>query len=185
MERRVLFAVFLCFLVLYLWQALVVKPVPVAPTPGDTPEAAATPAADPVATQTGTVSPELQEKSSPPATALVADATERDIRVETGDVIAVFTNRGARLKSWRLKRYLDEDKQPQELVEKEALALKQPLPFTLQTLDPQLNLTLTDALYAVSGEPPGSGVVSGRTDLRFEFRDSAGVHAVKEFQIEP
>ena len=28
MERRVLFAIFLCFLVLYLWQTLVVKPVP-------------------------------------------------------------------------------------------------------------------------------------------------------------
>ena len=38
--------------------------------------------------------------------------------METGDVIAVFTNRGARLKSWRLKHYLDDEKQPQELVER-------------------------------------------------------------------
>ena len=29
---------------------------------------------------------------------------------------AVFTNRGAHLKSWTLKKYLDLQKQPQELV---------------------------------------------------------------------
>ena len=34
-------------------------------------------------------------------------------------MIAVFTNRGARLKSWRLKHHLDSQKQPQELVESE------------------------------------------------------------------
>ncbi len=28
MERRVLLAIFLCFLTLYLWQAVMVKPVP-------------------------------------------------------------------------------------------------------------------------------------------------------------
>ncbi|HVH26947.1 MAG TPA: membrane protein insertase YidC [Vicinamibacterales bacterium] len=184
MERRVLFAVFLCFLVLYLWQALVVKPVP-APTQGVAPKTAPAAVAPPATTEAESSPPETQEPPSPSATALVAESTERDIRVETDDVIAVFTNRGARLKSWRLKKYLDGAKQPQELVEKEALALKQPLPFTLKTADPQMNLTLTDALYAVSGQPPGDGVVSSRTDLRFEFRDSAGVHAVKEFQIEP
>ncbi len=37
---------------------------------------------------------------------LVGDTAEHDIRVETNDLIAVFTNRGARLKSWRLKHYL-------------------------------------------------------------------------------
>jgi YidC/Oxa1 family membrane protein insertase len=187
MERRVLFAVFLCFLVLYLWQAMVVKPVP-APTVGTAPSTADTAVAGPVTTE-AVPPPESQEKPSsfatPSATPLVSESTERDIRVETDDLIAVFTNRGARLKSWRLKKYLDEDKQPQELVEREAPALNQPLPFTLKTADPQVNLTLTDALYAVSGHPPGDGVVSSRTDLRFEFRDSAGVHAVKEFQIEP
>ena len=32
------------------------------------------------------------------------------------DVIAVFTNRGARLKSWRLKHYHDQQGEPLELV---------------------------------------------------------------------
>ncbi len=60
--------------------------------------------------------------------------------METDDVIAVFTNRGARLKSWRLKHHLDGQKQPQELVESEAAG--HPLPFTLKTPDEQVNATL-------------------------------------------
>jgi YidC/Oxa1 family membrane protein insertase len=183
MERRVLFAVFLCFLVLYLWQALVVKPVP-APAEGVVPKAV-TSEAEAVTPEPETSSLEVQDRAAASATALVSDSIERDIRIETDDVIAVFTNRGARLKSWRLKKYLDREKQPQELVEIDALAQKQPLPFTVKTPDPQVNATLAEALYAVSGQPAGDGAVSSRTELRFEFKDSAGVHAVKEFQIEP
>ena len=63
MERRVLFAVFLCFLVLYLWQALVVKPVPVAPAAGDAPETAATATAGPPATEPAT--PERAREGAP------------------------------------------------------------------------------------------------------------------------
>ena len=103
--------------------------------------------------------------------------------METPNVIAVFTNRGARLKSWKLKHYLDGQKQPQELVESEL----EPLPFTLRTPDEQVNATLNSALYAVNGAPP-DGTASpspGSIDLRFEYRDSAGVHAVKEFHLDP
>ena len=42
-----------------------------------------------------------------PLARCVGETAERDVRVETRDVIAVFTNRGARLKSWRLKHYFD------------------------------------------------------------------------------
>jgi YidC/Oxa1 family membrane protein insertase len=99
----------------------------------------------------------------------------------------VFTNRGARLKSWRLKRYLDREKQPQELIENEAGG--HPLPFTLKTADEQVNTTLNSALFTVSGVP-GDGAASAASlsapaELRFEYRDSAGVHAVKEFRLEP
>jgi hypothetical protein len=42
----------------------------------------------------------------------VADAAEEDVTVETETVTAVFTNRGAVLKSWKLKHYLDDHKRP-------------------------------------------------------------------------
>lgn len=182
MEKRVLFAIFLSFLVLYVYQALVVKPVPKPATApsgqtaqtGQTRPGSAPPPAQPAAA-VATPAPSA-------AAPLVADARERDVRVETGDVVAVFTNRGARLKSLRLKRYLDpQSKQPQEIVEQTLPS--QPLPFSLQAGGDQTSATLNAAVYAVSGEP--GGVVSSPVNLRFEYRDSAGLHAVKEFRLEP
>src|SRR5882762_9174487 len=117
MERRVLLAIFLAFLVLYVWQALFVKPVP-KPASGPAPLGEAAPAPGPSAEGSGaptsgapsTGAPSTPAAGPKPATStaapLVADSAEHDMRVETRDVIAVFTNRGARLKSWRLKHYL-------------------------------------------------------------------------------
>src|SRR5438067_903633 len=187
MERRVLLAIFLAFVVLYAWQALFVKPVPkrapatnatsTAPgqerpvTPGITPaQTPLTPAAVPAAVAASTASP------------IVGEPSERDVRVETRDVIAVFTNRGARLKSWRLKHYLDSQKQPQELVEHDLSS--QPLPFSLRTANDALTATVNGAVYAVDGAP-AAAAASSPIDLRFEYRDSAGVRAVKEFHFEP
>jgi YidC/Oxa1 family membrane protein insertase len=198
MERRVLFAIFLAFLVLYVWQALFVKPVP---KPGAATQQAqqaqqsqsaggattSAPAngvnAAPAGTSPASLLAEAPAGAEATAAAtLVGEKERRDIRVETRSVIAVFTNSGARLKSWRLKRYLDHQNppQPQELVE---IAPNQPLPFSLRTSDEKVNATVNGALYAVTGEP--SGAISSPTDVRFEFRDAAGVHAVKEFHFDP
>ena len=184
MERRVLLAIFLAFLVLYTWQALFVKPVP-----KPAPDAATTsaPAAGTAATNANgtTVQPAAPLASATPAVplaaALVADTAERDVRVETRDVIAVFTNKGARLKSWRLKHYLDQQKQPQELVEH---LPSHPLPFTLRAGNDTTTATLNEGLYTVSGAPTTTAA-SSPVDLRFEYRDSAGIHAVKEFHLDP
>lgn len=189
MERRVLFAIFLCFLVLYLWQALIVKPVPKPaagtplPPPAGAPQVSGAAAPSPTSSAGAQPTPEAPSAVpiAPAAATLVGGAAERDIRVETGTVIAVFTNRGARLKSWKLKDYLDKQRQPQELVETEL----QPLPFTLRTADEQANATLNGALYAVSGAPSSGTSPTGATDLRFEYRDNAGLHAVKEFHLAP
>src|SRR5881394_68199 len=185
MERRVLLAIFLAFIVLYTWQALFVKPVP-KPAPGSATSPAATAASGAAsAASTDTAAPPstpavATEPSAPLAQALVADSAERDIRVETRDVIAVFTNKGARLKSWRLKRYLDQQREPQELIEH---LPSQPLPFTLRAGSDTTTATVNDGLYTVSGAP--ASAVDAPVDVRFEYRDSAGVHAVKEFHLEP
>jgi YidC/Oxa1 family membrane protein insertase len=190
MERRVLLAIFLAFLVLYVWQALFVKPVPKPGTAGNAPASTGSPAAG-----TSTASPTPQAAApgaaltpeapaavaaAPAAKALVGETSERDVRVETRSVIAVFTNKGARLKSWRLKRYLDHQGQPQELVEN---TTNHPLPFSLRTTDEAVNATLNTAIYTVAGDP--SGPISSPIDLRFEYRDVAGVQAVKEFHLDP
>jgi len=116
MERRVLIAILLSFVVLYAFQAFVVKPAPKssAQTASTTMQGGRT------APAPGAMKPAATAAAAPPAptaAALVGDTTERDVRVETHDVVALITNRGARLKSWRLKKYLDQERKPQELVE--------------------------------------------------------------------
>jgi YidC/Oxa1 family membrane protein insertase len=185
MERRVLLAIFLAFLVLYTWQALFIKPAP-KPVPGAASSPAAAPV-DPAASASPAPAAQAAESASAskPATALapalVAETSEREVRVETRDVIATFTNKGARLKSWRLKHYPDQEKQPQELIEH---LPSQPLPFTLRTGSDVTTTTANDALYTVSGAPTAASD-SAPVDLRFEYRDSGGVHIVKEFHLEP
>ncbi len=187
MERRVLIAIFLSFIVLYLYQAVVVKPVPnpvgataaTSSAPAKPGEAAASPAA---------AAPVKPAKPAPPAVpaaaTLVGDATERDIRIETRDVVAVFTNRGARIKSWRLKHFFDADKHPLELVTTN-LVSTHPLPFSLHTPDDAVNATLNGGLYQVTGDAGASTATSAPVDLKFEYRDTAGIHAVKEFHLDP
>src|SRR5262245_54620579 len=186
MERRVLLAIFLSFLVLYVYQALVVKPVPKPVlAPVEQPEAGHTTGPSggpPPPASAGSAPTAATTPPKPSAQALVSDTAERDIRVETQDVIAVFTNRGGRIKSWRLKHYLDGQRQPQELIESNLAS--HPLPFTLRTTDESTTNVLNESLYAVSGEP-AAGPTSSPVDLRFEYRDAAGLHAVKEFRLEP
>src|SRR6266542_1776088 len=157
MERRVLLAIFLAFLVLYVWQAVFVKPVPKSPV-GSSPVAGSTPGTTTASSPAEVPAPsapaaKTAEAGPPPVTSatLVGETSERDVRIETRDVIAVFTNRGARLKSWRLKHYLDAQRQPQELIEHETTT--QPLPFTLRTSNEAETAALNSALYSVSGAP--------------------------------
>ena len=111
----------------------------------------------------------------------MGDTSEHDVRIETQTVVAVFTNRGGRLKSWRLKRYREpQDGQPQELIENDP---NHPLPFSLRTPDAKVDATINSALYTVAGATEGT--ISTPIDLRFEFRDAAGVRAAKEFHLDP
>ncbi len=183
MERRVLLAIFLAFLVLYVWQAMFVKPVPKPGTPGGPPVAATTEAPAGATTSVppgpGASPAPAATPEAPQAETLVGDKQERDIRVETARVVAVFTNKGARLKSWRLKHYRNRQGEPQELVE---ATPNQPLPFSLRTADEAVNATVNGSLYTVAGEP--TGPATSPVDLRFEYRDAAGIHAVKAFHLE-
>jgi YidC/Oxa1 family membrane protein insertase len=195
MERRVLVAVFLSFLVLYLYQAFLVPPQPPAeePAAGLPAVGAGTEASGGGAVQSLGGGESGQPAAAPSAVsvapalpapeALVSESSERDIRVETADLVAVFTNRGGRLKSWRLKRYLDDRGESLELVP-DRLTEQQPLPFSLRVTDEAMTRRLNDALYSVGGAP-ADGVLTAPATLTFEYQDAAGLHATKEFRFEP
>src|SRR6478672_11104901 len=148
MERRVLLAIFLSFLVLYGYQALFVKPAPKPPATAST-GATGSPGSPGAATPATTGSPSPASPAAPVATAagptlavappsgappVVGATEESDVRLETPHVVATFTNRGARLKSWRLKGYKDKNGEPLELVAND-LTATEPLPFSLRVTD--------------------------------------------------
>jgi YidC/Oxa1 family membrane protein insertase len=169
--------------VMYGFQWLVLKPKPTNGSVSQTtttPAEATAPAASPLPPTGQNTGSESPTSAAPAAAPLVADAAEREIRVETRVVIAVFTNRGARLKSWRLKHYFDKNGQPQELIDP---LPNQPLPFSLRTPSESANAIINSALYSAPAEP--GGTTNSSVDLKFEYRDSSGLAAVKEFHIEP
>ena len=181
MERRVLLAIFLSFLVLYTYQSLFVpasKPGPAAVPPPNMTDASAAPLDPPAAAASAAAQP-----ATPTAPPLVGGTAERDVRIETDEVIAVFTNRGARLKGWRLKLYHDEKGEPLELVAGD-LGSAQPLPFSLRVSDEDAMRTLNSALYEVKSAP-ADATAARSAPLIFEYRDSAGLQAIKEFQFDP
>src|SRR5262245_9931128 len=120
MEKRGLIAVALSFVVLYSFQALFPPPKP---EPGASARGAG-PASPSGPGSTSAGAPPASAAEAPPAAAaetnraatVVGDATEHTISFENDLVRAVFSSRGAVLKSWQLKRYLDAAGKPLELV---------------------------------------------------------------------
>jgi YidC/Oxa1 family membrane protein insertase len=188
MERRVLIAVFLSFLVLYVYQAMFAPAPPpasqtsAAPTPA-TPAPATTPA--PAAREPAAATPAPAPAPAPAAAAIVGETAEREIVVETATVEATLSNQGGRVLHWRLKQYRDSAGEPVDLVPS-ALPPDQPTPFSLRVDDEQVTQRLNGARYRVSGD------VNGRVDARsseaivlFEYEDAAGLRARKELRFDP
>ncbi len=181
MEKRVLIAVVLSFIVLYGYQALFPPPKPQQRPAGTAPTAPnnpAAPAAAPSPAQSAPSAPPAQaaEAENAPA-ALVADSADRDIVVESEAVRAVFGSRGAVLKSWRLKHYRDAGGNPLELIPQNVPA-GTPRPFTLKLDDAALTGRLQNALFKPSAKEIR---VTGPTTLSFAYRDASGLDATKAF----
>ena len=181
MERRLLLAIVLTFVVLTVYQWLVpTQPVPPTQTaaPGATPQAAQ-PA--PGAVAPPPVAPPVTPAE--PVEAVKADAAERTVTVENGVVRAVFSNRGATLAAWELLAYAGPDGRPVDLVPHDVPAA-QPKPFALRLDDEAKTARINTALFASAS----SGVLDARTapvTVSFEYQDAAGLQARKQFVIKP
>ena len=183
MEKRVFLAILLSFGVLAVYQAVFPPVRPVAPqaeTGGtsSSPTATAPAAVGSAAVATGQ---ESAAASAPTAAPLVADASARDIVVETDTIRAVFTTEGATLKSWQLKSYLDGG-QPFDVLPRD-LPATTVRPFTLSTSDAAESRTLATALYQPSADGLTLGSAPGQ--LSFEYRDASGLSARKTFYFQP
>ncbi|HEX5284917.1 MAG TPA: membrane protein insertase YidC [Bryocella sp.] len=86
-----------------------------------------------------------------------------------------FSNRGGQVTSWILKRQMDEDGKPLDLVDHVASA-KFGYPMSLYTYDPALNQALANAMYV----PSATGTLSAPSTLTFRYADN-GLDVTKTF----
>jgi YidC/Oxa1 family membrane protein insertase len=208
MEKRVLIAVVLSFLVLYAYQAIVPAPKPKAQpasagaprssapaaatqgTPQSPAEAASqaqSPAAPPVGQSSLAKSTETPANAAPSAAALEAEPA-REIRIETSTVIARFTTRGAQLTSWELKHYVDQHGRLVDMVPAH-MPDNLPRPFALRTEDPAVTDALNRGTYAVRlNDAPltdDRATIDAPSTLTFTHADDSGLRAEKRFRISP
>jgi YidC/Oxa1 family membrane protein insertase len=183
MERRLLLAIVLTFVVLTAYQWLVPTPQPAPATQTAAPGAAAPAVQQPASTPAPT--PPVVTPLAPAETVetVKADTTERTITVDNGVVRAAFSNRGATLAAWALSNYSGAGGTPVDLVPHD-VPPGQPKPFSLRLDDAAKSARLNTALFASAS----SGTLNATTapvTIAFEYQDAAGLHARKQFVIEP
>lgn len=132
------------------------------PAPASIPAAAQPAASQPAAAQT----PE------------VVAPTESTTVVENELYRITFTNRGAQVTSWILKKYKDNDGKPLDLVNQNA-AKKYGYPLSLYSYDASLRTKLENALYV----PSATGNLTTPGTLSFKY-SSGGVEVEKTFSFD-
>ena len=167
MERRLLLVFALTFLVIVLFQPILKKYLPQAQAPAPAPQ----PHEQSQAIQQAAVAIAQAEAAHVVVPALNPGATkqaasESETVVENDLYRITFTNRGAQVKSWILKKFTDDQDRPLELVNSLA-AEKYGYPLSLWTYDETQRGKLNSVLYLASG----SGAVTAPATINFEYAD--------------
>ncbi len=185
MEKRVLVAVVLSFLVLTAYRAFLPEPpkrvagAPVAASTAST--AAAAPAAQPAAA--GSPDAAAAPEPVPAAVATNSESSERNIVVTTNLVRAVFSNRGGVLKNWTLLHYADHEGKPADLIPA-GLPPTMARPFSLRLADTQRNAVVNTAFYRTTAAD-AIDARRQRVTMSFDYADQSGLSVRKTFVIEP
>jgi len=180
MDRKLLLVFALTFLVIMLFQPLLKKYGPQPPASStiagqQTPNASQTPgsgAPSAGGATAGGVSAVAGSRQRVSAVAARQATSEAETVIENGLYRIVFTNRGAQVKSWVLKKWDDETGKPLDLVNQTAAA-KYGYPLSLWTYDETLRNKLNTALYVVA-----STGATAPAEITFEYSD--GDLAVKK-----
>lgn len=159
-ERRLLLAVALSFLVLTGYRLL----YPPAPSPDIPPQTQVpVPPTNVEAAKAAPPAPVATATPAPVKASVVhlADDQERRVEIVAPEATIAFTNRGARLLSWRLASFRDSRGSPEEMVQ---TVPGGPRPLDIETGDPTLDALLREALFKASEETVtlsagGSGTV--------------------------
>jgi YidC/Oxa1 family membrane protein insertase len=137
---------------------------------------ASTPAASTASGTPMTLStpPAAENAPSEPVEGAVSAASAQDYTLDTNLYHVVFTNRGATVRSWTLKKFRDSAGKPLELVNQKGDE-KVGYPFSFTFRDKQPTSDLNKGLWVAH---PGQETIS------FEYSDGR-THATKTFALEP
>ena len=135
-------------------------------TPGNAATAASTPAGSKAPSQT----PAAASAATATTTPAIADTQERSIVVENALYRVVFSNRGAVVKSWQLKKYRDDAKPPRtlDLVHPDSSEMTGGWPLSMVFDDPQQEKAANSGLYKVSSD---STSLNAPADVTFTWSD--------------
>jgi YidC/Oxa1 family membrane protein insertase len=173
LQWRAMAALVISLAILFGWEYFMAEPAPKAPAPQVQEQSQTSkPAPAPLPAPVATIAPAGKATRAHQA---------REVVVTTGLYRAVFSEQGARLKSFQLLKYrevVDKNSPPKELVHAKS-ASEMPLGFEL--LKPQIDSAQavytadTQALDLHTGPPSGS--------ISFELTTPEGVRVVKRFEF--
>ena len=147
------------------------------PTP---PQAQTQQAVQPAANQpqSSAASNATASAASPTGTPAIAAVSESETTVENELYRIVFTNKGAQVKHWILKKYFDTAGKPLDLVQPQ-LAGQFGFPLSLYTYDASLTQQLNQSLYQASA----TGLLLAPNTLTFHYAQG-GLDVIKTFRFD-
>ncbi len=177
-EKRLLLVFLLTFVVLMVFQPLLSKYLPKSSSAPAQKQTAPVP--QPSAPPPAAIAASAPSKTAPRSPTSKQASSETETVIDSDLYKVTFTNRGAQVKSWILKKF-DNDSQngPLDLVDN-AAAQKYGYPLSLFTYDLALTSKLNSALYIASSQ----GQLTAPAQLTFEYADQ-DVVVRKTFHFDP
>jgi len=166
MERRLLLVFVLTFLVIILFQPILKRYLPQPAQPAPAHNESQTPPHPQPQPVTPPQTMEQAAAAAPEKGATRQATSESQIVIENDLYRVTFTNRGAQVKSWIVKKFDDEHGQPLDLVNS-AAAQKYGFPLSLWTYDENQRNKTNSVLYASSE----SGTLKAPAAITFEYAD--------------
>jgi YidC/Oxa1 family membrane protein insertase len=130
------------------------------------------------------VDAEEDAEAAPPVEAemAVAAETEQEVRVDTGLIEVVLTNRGGRALTWTLQHYTTSDGAPLQMFPQ--FVDQQDRPMAIDLDDRSLADLLNDALYTVERKKLSSkGSLTSGERITFAWSDGRGLSAEKTYEF--
>lgn len=191
MEKRIFIAVIISIALLWTWAAvapklfpeLVKKPAPQPARTATTGQKAGSTPATSTTANSAAATPAAANKTTAAAVAIapVSATSVQQTTINTPEFIAVFSNRGAELVSFKLKSYTVTDPATKKPTLVELVKARDPqrsdFPFAIEAKDDKVATQLNTALYAATDR-----VENGLHVLEYHY-SANGVAATKIFRI--